>query len=43
MAYHDSILTTVGRTPLVRLNRVAAGLPGRIALKGGNLRILWGE
>lgn len=34
MAYHDSILSTVGRTPLVRLNRVAAGLPGRIALKG---------
>ncbi|MEN9283112.1 MAG: cysteine synthase [Verrucomicrobiota bacterium] len=34
MAYLDSILTTVGRTPLVRLNRVAAGLPGRIALKG---------
>lgn len=34
MASHDSILTTVGRTPLVRLNRVAAGLPGGIALKG---------
>ena len=23
---HDSILTTIGRTPLVRLNRVARGL-----------------
>lgn len=34
MAQHDSILTTVGRTPLIRLNRVAAGLPGKIALKG---------
>jgi len=34
MAQHESILTTVGHTPLVRLNRVAAGLPGTIALKG---------
>jgi cysteine synthase A len=34
MPLHDSILTTVGHTPLVRLNRLAAGLPGSIALKG---------
>jgi cysteine synthase A len=34
VAQHESILTTVGHTPLVRLNRVAAGLPGTIALKG---------
>jgi len=30
---HDSILDTIGRTPMVRLNRIGAGLPGRIALK----------
>jgi cysteine synthase A len=30
---HNSIVDTIGRTPLVRLNRVAAGLPATIALK----------
>jgi cysteine synthase A len=30
---HTSIVDTIGRTPLVRLNRVAAGLPATIALK----------
>ncbi len=30
---HDSILGTVGRTPLVKLQRVTAGLPATLALK----------
>ena len=30
---HDSILTTIGRTPLVRLNRVARGLTCRLYAK----------
>lgn len=34
MAIHDSIVSTVGRTPLVLLGRMGAGLPARIALKG---------
>ena len=29
----DSILDTIGRTPLVRLNKLGQGLPGRIVLK----------
>jgi cysteine synthase A len=29
----DSILDTIGHTPLVRLNRIGQGLPGQIALK----------
>ncbi len=29
----DNILQTIGRTPLVRLNKIGAGLPGRIVLK----------
>ena len=33
MAMHDSILGTVGKTPLVKLQRVSAGLPATIALK----------
>lgn len=33
MSYHSSITDTVGRTPLIRLNRIAAGLPATIALK----------
>jgi len=33
MPIHDSILGTVGRTPLVKLQRVSAGLPASIALK----------
>ena len=34
MPLHNSILDTVGRTPLVLLNHLTAGLPARIALKG---------
>ena len=34
MAYHTSILETIGQTPLVRLNRITAGLDATIALKG---------
>ena len=30
---YDSILDTIGRTPLVRLNKLGQGLPGRIVLK----------
>jgi len=30
---HDSILGTVGKTPLVKLQRVSAGLPATVALK----------
>jgi len=33
MNRHDSIIATIGRTPLVRLNRMAAGLPARIFAK----------
>ena len=33
MPIHDSILGTVGKTPLVKLQRVSAGLPASIALK----------
>lgn len=34
MAYYENIVTSVGRTPLVRLNRLTEGLPASIALKG---------
>jgi len=30
---YDSILDTIGRTPLVRLKKIGQGLPGRIVLK----------
>jgi cysteine synthase A len=30
---YDSIIDTIGHTPLVRLNRIGKGLPGRIVLK----------
>ena len=33
MPIHESILGTVGKTPLVKLQRVTAGLPATIALK----------
>lgn len=34
MAYHPDIIASVGRTPLIKLNRVAADLGATIALKG---------
>lgn len=34
MSYSKSITDTIGATPLIRLNRIAAGLPATIALKG---------
>lgn len=34
MSLHNSILSTVGRTPLIKLNRIARNLPPAIALKG---------
>jgi cysteine synthase A len=34
MAYYDNIITTIGRTPLVKLNRITEGLPATIAVKG---------
>ena len=33
MPIHDSVLSTVGKTPLVKLQRVTAGLPATLALK----------
>ena len=33
MAFQPSIIDSVGNTPLIRLNRIAAGLPATIALK----------
>lgn len=34
MAYYENIITTIGRTPLVKLNRITEGLPATIAVKG---------
>ncbi len=34
MPIHTNIIGTVGRTPLIKLNRIAAGSPATIALKG---------
>jgi len=34
MPYYNNIIETVGRTPLIKLNRIAAGLPATIAVKG---------
>ena len=34
MPIYENIIAAVGRTPLVKLNRIAAGLPAQIALKG---------
>lgn len=33
MAYYENIVSSVGRTPLIKLNRLGAGLPATIALK----------
>ena len=33
MSIHSSVSSTIGRTPLVQLNRLAAGLPGRVLVK----------
>ncbi|RYE94150.1 MAG: cysteine synthase A [Myxococcales bacterium] len=33
MPIHDSVLSTIGHTPLIRLNRVTAGLEATVALK----------
>lgn len=33
MEYHENILGTIGNTPLVRLNRIAAGLPATVLIK----------
>jgi cysteine synthase A len=35
MAYYEDVVSSVGSTPLIKLNRVTAGLPATIALKGG--------
>ena len=34
MAYYTNVVSTVGRTPLIKLNRIGEGLPATIALKG---------
>src|SRR5689334_20198703 len=33
MLVYENIITTVGRTPLIKLSRIGAGLPATIALK----------
>ncbi|MDB6140323.1 MAG: cysK [Verrucomicrobiaceae bacterium] len=33
MSYHQNIVESVGKTPLIKLNRIAAGLPATIAVK----------
>lgn len=34
MSYYSNIIETVGHTPLIKLNRIADGLPATVALKG---------
>ncbi len=34
MSYHKNIVDSIGHTPLIKLNRIAAGLPATIAVKG---------
>ncbi len=34
MAYFQNVIDSVGKTPLIRLNRIAAGSPATIAVKG---------
>ncbi len=34
MSFYDNVVASVGKTPLIRLNRIAAGLPATIAIKG---------
>ncbi|MDB6006608.1 MAG: cysK [Prosthecobacter sp.] len=34
MSYYTSIVETIGRTPLIKLNRISAGVHATIALKG---------
>ena len=34
MSYYSSIVETIGRTPLIKLNRITAGVNATIALKG---------
>jgi cysteine synthase len=34
MPVYSDIISTVGRTPLIKLNRIAAGAPATVALKG---------
>lgn len=34
MAYYENVVTAVGKTPLIKLNRITEGLPATIVLKG---------
>lgn len=34
MAYYENVIRSVGHTPLIKLNRIAADVPATIALKG---------
>jgi cysteine synthase A len=34
MAYYENVVSSVGSTPLIKLNRITVGLPATIALKG---------
>lgn len=36
MFYFTTIIEAVGRTPLVKLNRITAGLPATIAIKASS-------
>ncbi|MCX6934956.1 MAG: cysteine synthase A, partial [Verrucomicrobia bacterium] len=33
MPIYENVLATVGRTPLIKLQRVSAGLPATVAVK----------
>ncbi len=34
MSYYENVVSSVGNTPLIKLNRIAEGLPATIAIKG---------
>jgi cysteine synthase len=34
MSYYPSVIDSIGHTPLIKLNRISAGLPATIAVKG---------
>ena len=38
---YDSITECIGQTPLIRIRRMAAGLPGKIVAKMENFNPLW--
>lgn len=34
MSWYNNVTESIGRTPLIQLNRIASGLPATIAVKG---------